>query len=187
MAGLLRGPSLAADSHNPRHAALAVGRGTILASDGSPLAVSHGAKRSYPQGALLAQAVGYASSRYGTSGLEDAFDKELTAHTDAVDPLSQLRQILAGAKGPPRGADIVTTLDLGVQRTLVANLARYPRAAGVVLRTPAPAPSWPWPPFRPTIPTSSTRCGPRCSRTPPRRCWTARPAASTRPARPSRS
>ncbi|MEA2666017.1 MAG: hypothetical protein QOI11_2961, partial [Candidatus Eremiobacteraeota bacterium] len=51
---VVRGPALAADSHNPRHAALAVGRGTILASDGSPLAVSHGAKRSYPQGALLA-------------------------------------------------------------------------------------------------------------------------------------
>lgn len=132
---VVRGPALAADSHNPRHAALAVGRGTILASDGSPLAVSHGAKRSYPQGALLAQAVGYASSRYGTSGLEDAFDAELTAHTDAVDPLSQLKQILAGAKGPPRGADIVTTLDLGIQRTLVQDLARYPRAAGVVLDT----------------------------------------------------
>ncbi len=132
---VVRGPSLAADSHNPRHAALAVGRGTILASDGSPLAISHGAKRVYPQGALLAQAVGYASSRYGTSGLEDAFDAELTAHTDAVDPLSQLRQILAGAKGPPRGADVVTTLDLTVQRALVQDLSRYPRAAGVVLDT----------------------------------------------------
>ena len=132
---VVRGPALAADPHNPRHAALAVGRGAILASDGSPLAVSHGAKRSYPQGALLAQAVGYASPRYGTSGLEDAFDHELTARTDAVDPLSQLRQIVAGAKGPPRGADVVTTLDLAVQRGLVAALARFPRAAGVVLDT----------------------------------------------------
>ncbi len=129
----MRGPALAADPHNPRHAALAVGRGTIRASDGSPLAVSHGATRVYPEGALLAQAVGYASSRYGTSGLEDGFDAELTAHTDAVDPLSQLRRILAGGQGPPRGADIVTTLDLAVQRSLVRGLARFPRAAGVAL------------------------------------------------------
>ena len=50
----------------------AAGRGTILASDGTPLAVSRGGKRIYPHGALVAHAVGYASARYGTSGLEDA-------------------------------------------------------------------------------------------------------------------
>src|SRR5581483_496865 len=108
-------------------------RGSIVASDGSPLAVSHGATRSYPYGALLAQAVGYASPRYGTSGLEAAFDGVLTAHTDATDPLGQLVQIVAGAHAAPRGADLVTTIDLHVQETLVSDLARYPRAAGVVL------------------------------------------------------
>ncbi len=130
---VVEGPHLAASSYNPRHAEVAVGRGSILASDGTPLAVSRGARRAYPQGALTAQAVGYASPRYGTSGLEDAFDRALAAHTDAVDPLSQLAQIIAGSHGAPRGADIVTTLDLAVQRALVAGLARYPRAAGVVL------------------------------------------------------
>ena len=130
---VVRGPALAADPHNPRHAAIAVGRGKILATDGTPLAFSRGAKRVYPLGPLVAQAVGYASARYGTSGLEDAYDRALTAHTDAVDPLSQFRQILAGAKGPPRGADVVTTLDLAVQRILVGDLARFPRAAGVAL------------------------------------------------------
>lgn len=127
------GPTLTANQYNPRHAAIAVGRGSILASDGTPLAVTRGAKRVYPQGALVAQAVGYASSRYGTSGLEDAYDHELTAHTDAVDPLSQLAQILAGRHGAPRGADVVTTLDLTVQNALVAGLSRHARAAGIVL------------------------------------------------------
>jgi peptidoglycan glycosyltransferase len=127
------GPRLAENQYNPRHAHIAVGRGSILASDGSPLAVSHGEKRVYPQGALVAQAVGYASSRYGTSGLEDAFDRALTAHTDAVDPLSQLGQIIAGRAGAPRGADIVTTLDLAVQHALGTGLSRHARAAGVVM------------------------------------------------------
>jgi peptidoglycan glycosyltransferase len=127
------GPKLAANQYNPRHAQIAVGRGSILASNGAPLAVSRGEKRVYPQGALVAQAVGYASARYGTSGLEDTFDRALTAHTDAVDPLTQLRQIFAGKQGAPRGADIVTTLDLTVQKALVAGLSRHARAAGVVL------------------------------------------------------
>ena len=130
---VIEGPSLSANQYNPRHTAIAVGRGSILASDGTPLALTRAAKRIYPQGALVAQAVGYASGRYGTSGLEDAFDRVLTAHTDASDPLSQVREILSGGHAAPRGADIVTTLDLTVQSALAAGLARYPRAAGVVL------------------------------------------------------
>ena len=130
---VVEGPAIAARPNNPRHAAAAVGRGSILASDGRPLAISHGATRRYPQGALLAQAVGYASARYGTSGLEDAFDRVLSAHADAVDPVSQVRDILAGSHRTPRGADIVTTLDLRVQNALVAGLSRYARAAGVAL------------------------------------------------------
>jgi peptidoglycan glycosyltransferase len=127
------GPKLAANQYNPRHAQVALGRGSILASNGTPLAVTQGTKRVYPRGALVAHAVGYASARYGTSGLEDSFDRALTAHTDAVDPLSQLGQILAGKQSAPRGADIVTTLDLSVQTALVAGLSRHGRAAGVVL------------------------------------------------------
>lgn len=127
------GPKLSANQYNPRHASIAVGRGSILASDGTPLAITRGGKRAYPQGALVAQAVGYASSRYGTAGLEDAYDRVLAAHTDAVDPLSQLAQILAGKHGAPRGADVVTTLDLRVQNALVAGLSRHARAAGIVL------------------------------------------------------
>ncbi|HEX3463204.1 MAG TPA: penicillin-binding protein 2 [Candidatus Elarobacter sp.] len=130
---VVEGPKLSQSQYNPRHTQIAVGRGSILASDGEPLAVSHGAKRVYPHSALVAQAVGYASARYGTSGVEDAFDRALTAHTDAVDPLTQLREILAGTHGAPRGADVVTTIDLVVQRALVAGLSKHARAAGVVL------------------------------------------------------
>jgi peptidoglycan glycosyltransferase len=129
----VRGPALAADPYNPRHTAIAVGRGSIIASDGTPLAVSRGAKRVYPQGALLAQPIGYASARYGTSGLEDAFNGVLTAHTDATDPLTQFLQIVGGGATAPRGADVVTTLDLTLQSVLVADLSRYRRGAGVVL------------------------------------------------------
>jgi peptidoglycan glycosyltransferase len=129
---VVRGPAIAADPHNPRHTAIAVGRGTIVASDGTPLAVSRGAQRAYPLGALVAQPVGYASARYGTTGIEDAFDGALTAHSGASDPASQMRSMLTGGP-PPRGADIVTTLDLAVQRELVADLSRYARGAGVVL------------------------------------------------------
>ncbi|HZX68973.1 MAG TPA: penicillin-binding transpeptidase domain-containing protein, partial [Candidatus Elarobacter sp.] len=77
--------------------------------------------------------MGYASVRYGTSGLEDAFDRVLKPHVDAVDPIGQLEEIFAGTRGAPRGADVVTTLDLRVQRALVAQLRHYRRAAGIVL------------------------------------------------------
>jgi len=130
---VIEGPALADRPYNPRHAAVAVGRGAILASDGTPLAVSRGSVRLYPQGALVAQAVGYASTRYGTSGLEDVFDRILTARSETADPWTQLLQMLSGSHAAPRGDDVVTTLDLPIQRTLVAGLSRYSRAAGVVL------------------------------------------------------
>jgi peptidoglycan glycosyltransferase len=126
-------PQLATNRYNPRQTAIAVGRGAILASDGTPLAYSIGARRVYPLGALVAQAVGYASPRYGTTGIEAAFDPDLTAASEAHGPFDQLREILFGGHGAPRGADVVTTLNLSIQRTLVGDLSRFPRAAGVVL------------------------------------------------------
>ncbi|MGD0472965.1 MAG: penicillin-binding transpeptidase domain-containing protein [Candidatus Velthaea sp.] len=77
--------------------------------------------------------MGYASSRYGTAGLEDAFDRILRAPRDAPDPLAQAVEIVTGAHRAPRGGDVVTTLDIDVQKALVAGLTPYPRAAGVVL------------------------------------------------------
>ena len=132
---VVAGPRLAQNPHNPRLAALAPYRGSILARDGTVLAQSSSHGRSYPLGAALAHAVGYASSRYGTSGLEAAFDGELAPRSIGNDPFAQLEQILGlrGAAPALRGASVVTTIDPVVERTLYAALATHPRGAGVVL------------------------------------------------------
>jgi peptidoglycan glycosyltransferase len=77
--------------------------------------------------------VGYASTRYGTFGLEDAFDRVLGPPRETADPLRAAFEIATGTRHAVRGSDIVTTLDVDVQRALVTALAQYPRAAGVVL------------------------------------------------------
>jgi peptidoglycan glycosyltransferase len=127
------GPGLDADARNPRQARVAAGRGTIVARDGTPLAITRDGRRAYPFGSELAHAVGYASARYGTFGLEDAFDRVLRAPSETSDPVEQFAQIVTGARRTPHGADIITTLDVDVQRELVAQLRSYGRAAGVVL------------------------------------------------------
>ncbi len=128
------GPALDADARNPRQAQPAVGRGSIEARDGTLLAFSRNGKRIYPFGAVFAHAIGYASPRYGTFGLEDAFDRVLTAPRAAADPFTAAFEIVTGSRHPaPRGSDIITTLDPDVQRALVDGLSPYARAAGVVL------------------------------------------------------
>ena len=129
----VEGPALDADARNPRHTRLAVGRGSIVARDGTPLAFTRNGTRVYPFGSALAHAVGYASTRYGTSGLEDAFDRILRAPRETADPFTQVIEIVSGKHRAPRGGDVITTLDVDVQRALVAGLAPYARAAGVVL------------------------------------------------------
>jgi peptidoglycan glycosyltransferase len=132
---VIAGPRLYANAHNPRLALLAPYRGAILARDGSPLARSTAHGRIYPLGPALAHAVGYASARYGTSGLEAAFDRELAPRPVGSDPLAQLKALVA-RRAPPfalRGASVITTIDPAVQQTLYAALAAYPRAAGIVL------------------------------------------------------
>ncbi len=125
-------PALDADARNPRRSDIASGRGSIVADDGTPLALTRDGRRRYPQGALTAHVVGYASPRFGTSGLEDAFDRVLSPPRRDRGPLAEVWSLLTGADAA-RGATVVTTIDLPVQRTLDAGLAQYPRAAGVVL------------------------------------------------------
>ena len=131
----IEGPRLAGNVHDPRTALLAQYRGRILARDGTPLAVNHALHRSYPYGGALAQVTGYASTRYGTTGLENAFDDVLSARPAASDPLGTL--FAAFSKQPYAagiaGASIVTTIDPRVQRTLASSLAAHARGAGVVL------------------------------------------------------
>jgi peptidoglycan glycosyltransferase len=133
---IVEAPSIAAHPGNPRHALLDAYRGRILATDGTVLARSSGGKRVYPLGAALAQVVGYASVRYGTSGIEQAFDQALTPPDTAGDLQAQLAEIRAALLGrslTPHGADVVTTIVPAIQEELYGLLSRYPRAAGVVL------------------------------------------------------
>jgi peptidoglycan glycosyltransferase len=129
---LFEAPRLDADSRNPRRADIASGRGTIVARDGTPLAITRNGKRVYPLGSITAHVIGYASPRYGTAGLEDAFDRALTPATTAGG-WNEISSLLSGGRSAPQGAEIVTTLDLGVQRALAAALGRRARAAGVVM------------------------------------------------------
>lgn len=90
----------------------------------------------YPSGAALAQTVGYVSARYGTSGLEDAYDAALTPADTTGSPAAQLAQLeeaFTGQSAVARGADIVTTIVPAIEAQLYARLSVHPRAAGVVL------------------------------------------------------
>ena len=133
---VIEAPKIAARPNNPRHALLDVGRGRILATDGTVLARSSGNHRIYPLGEQIAQIVGYASPRYGTSGIEGAFDQALSPPGAAGDPEQQFDEIVATLRGTgaaAQGADVVTTIVPPVQAQLYALLSRYPRAAGVAL------------------------------------------------------
>jgi peptidoglycan glycosyltransferase len=127
------GAKLDSDTRNPRRADIAAGRGTIVARDGTPLALTRDGKRVYPLGAITAHVIGYASPRYGTAGLEDAFDRVLTAPQAADGPWAEITSLLSGGRHNAHGAEVVTTLDLGVQRALAAALGRRARAAGIVM------------------------------------------------------
>ncbi|MBV8372110.1 MAG: hypothetical protein JOY69_02520, partial [Candidatus Eremiobacteraeota bacterium] len=72
---LVRAGSIASKPTNPRHALLDAYRGRILATDGSVLAQTIGTARTYAMPSALAQTLGYVSARYGTTGIEDAFDR----------------------------------------------------------------------------------------------------------------
>jgi len=133
---VIEAPKIAARPNNPRHALLDVGRGRILATDGTVLARSSGNHRIYPLGEQLAQVIGYASPRYGSSGIEGAFDQALSPPGSAGDPAEQFDEIVATLRGTAaaaQGADVVTTIVPPVQTQLYQLLSRYPRAAGVAL------------------------------------------------------
>ncbi len=133
---LVQGPAIAAKPYNPRHALLDTRRGRILATDGTVLAATKGTTRTYPMGESLAQTLGYVSSRYGTSGIEDAYDRALTPADTTGDAVAQLQEIAASFQGRSmvsRGADVITTIVPAIQDELWSRLSRYDRGAGVVL------------------------------------------------------
>lgn len=133
---VIAGPGIAANPYNPRHALLGAHRGRILASDGTVLAQTSGTQRTYALGGSLAQTVGYVSARYGTSGLEDAYDRALTPPDTTGDTGAQIGEIVqafTGKSSVSRGADVVTTIVPAIQNELYGLLSGYSRGAGVVL------------------------------------------------------
>jgi len=132
---LVAAPSIAANRSNPRRTLIALGRGRILAADGRVLAATDGTRRVYPMGAALAQVVGYASRRYGTAGLERAYDALLAAPAFSADPIEQIQDFAASFArvAPQTGDDLITTIQPKIEERLASLLARHARAAGVVL------------------------------------------------------
>jgi len=129
-------PSIAVKAGNPRHALLDANRGRILATDGTVLAQTVGGRRTYALGESLAQVLGYVSVRYGTSGIEAAYDRALTPADTTGDPLTQLDEIAAAFRGKSlvtKGADVVTTIVPAVQRELYDRLSEHDRGAGVAI------------------------------------------------------
>ena len=103
-------------------------RGKIYDAEGQPIAESKridafNQKRIYPYGDLYAAAIGYASSRYGNTGMESIYNTQLTSY----DPLSLSEYIKTyGLKkafenrdknlAPQIGDSIVTTLNTPLQK-----------------------------------------------------------------------
>ncbi len=108
-------------------------RGEILASDGTVLAESVPVKdvykyqREYPLSSLTEDITGYDSIYYGTSGLENYYDSILTTHNQ---PASSLHGLLTTG---PTTDNIVTTLNLQLQRVAQQALAKYKYGAVVAI------------------------------------------------------
>ena len=119
------GPRLADTAQNPRLAIAAqqVQWGRILDRHLTVLADSttqNGRQvRRYAAGVSLAHLLGYRSARYGLSGLEARYDPELLG-LPARDPWEALQE---AAGRPPRGNDLVLTIDSAVQQAAVQALA----------------------------------------------------------------
>lgn len=133
---LVEAPQISAVATNPRRHIADTGRGRILASDGTALAQTVSGVRVYPLRGALAQLIGYDSVRYGTSGIEDAYNAALEPATRSGDSFAQWQALINAFEGKRKsahGADVITTLSPQITRVLAAQLSQYPRAAGVVL------------------------------------------------------
>lgn len=91
-------------------------RGRILSADGAVLAESEPVDsrferlRTYPEGELFSHLTGFFSFTYGSTGLEDAYNEELTGRGEAR--LSDVRDVLVDAE---RTADVTITASKRLQ------------------------------------------------------------------------
>jgi penicillin-binding protein A len=130
-----RASALANAPDNPRNLATHYdnNRGQILASDGTVLAQSlpvtnpcstcYQYQRTYPQGSLFSQIVGYSSIFYGTSGIEQQYNSYLVPHSNSAQSLSQLLN-------PPKPTtdNVSLTIEPSLQKVAQQALAATPGA-----------------------------------------------------------
>ena len=111
-----------------------VKRGSIMTSDGLTLAESTEQQdgtyvRSHPNGSLAAQAVGYYSNRYGSTGVESTMNETLTGAKD-YSSWNNAVNSLAGITQP--GNSVKLTIDSRIQRA-AENALKGMKGAIVVL------------------------------------------------------
>jgi penicillin-binding protein A len=115
---ILASDQLANDPFNPRLIAATNDRprGSIVDRKGAPIATSEktdaGFTRSYKDRSL-AQVVGYASAKFGLSGIEAAYAESLIGQ-DPADPVSIWRTRYLGDRSP--AGQVVLGLDLKIQK-----------------------------------------------------------------------
>jgi peptidoglycan glycosyltransferase len=114
-----------------------VQRGSILTSDGVILAQSTRQEdgsyvRSYPQGAMASHTVGYASTQYGSTGIEAAYDATLTGEAVEGGWDDVLDTVLGTTTS---GNDVVLTIDSRIQAAAEAALAG--RVGAIVVIDPS--------------------------------------------------
>ena len=146
---LVEGADLSADGFNPRLLAATRDRprGKIVAADGTELATSvrnqDGTYRRRYAERSLAQAVGFASFKYGASGIENAYAESLIGR-DAADPIGQWRARYLHEQGEV--GTVKTGILLAVQRAAAAALggrrgaviALDPRSGAIIASVSVP-------------------------------------------------
>ncbi len=131
---------LSSSPYNPRVAIHKYdnARGTIYASDGTVLAKSVPATpgptkypyhyiRQYPDGPLYAGITGYDSPLYyGTAGIEEQYDQQLSAHSQGPQTLSQL---IFRQSAPSITDDVTLTVQPSLQQAAETALTTLPPGA----------------------------------------------------------
>lgn len=136
-------------NHRPLVQQLRVKRGLILGFDGSIIAgrVRRAGgiyQRTYPQGPVAPQLVGYDTVQFGLSGLEQSMNPYLSGTSPKLGPRTLLDQILGK---PPRGANVKLTLVPAVQKVaqqalgsqLGAIVALDPRTGALIAAASTPS------------------------------------------------
>jgi peptidoglycan glycosyltransferase len=110
-----------------------VERGAIVSADGAVLAESKEVEgfyqREYPQGELTAPWLGYNSLQYGRAGIERVYNEDLSGQSGLLGVTSYWDRLTGK---PHQGADLVLTIDLGVQKA-AANALGERKGAVVAL------------------------------------------------------